>query len=108
METGAEIKEAIRLTDRVNRISVSPTMAVAAQAEMLKARGVEGEVVGSFVVDTTGRVETSTFRILNSTDSLFSAAVRAALPAMKFVPARLAGAKVRQLVQQAYPFKLPH
>ncbi|MGC1659685.1 MAG: pyridoxal phosphate-dependent aminotransferase [Candidatus Acidiferrales bacterium] len=41
METGTEIKEAIRLTDRVNRIGVSPTMAVAAQAETLKARGVD-------------------------------------------------------------------
>jgi len=38
---GAAVEEAIQLADRVNRISVSPTMAVMAAAEQLKAKGVD-------------------------------------------------------------------
>src|SRR5690242_18591336 len=42
MERGAAaVEEAIQLADRVNRISVSPTMAVMAAAEQLKAKGVD-------------------------------------------------------------------
>lgn len=43
METAAGVKmeEAFHLADSVNRISVSQTMAVAAEAEKLKARGVD-------------------------------------------------------------------
>ncbi len=39
--TGVKIEEAFQLADSVNRISASPTMAVAAEAERLKARGVD-------------------------------------------------------------------
>jgi TonB family protein len=85
-----------------------PSSAMPIYPTELRARGVEGEVVVEFVVDTTGRVESSTFKILTSADTLFSDAVRAALPSMKFVPATVGRAKVRQLVQQSYPFKLPH
>jgi aspartate aminotransferase len=35
------VEEAVQLADRVNRISVSPTMAVMAAAEQLKAKGVD-------------------------------------------------------------------
>lgn len=38
---GAAVEEAIHLAERVNRISVSPTMAVMAAAEQLKAKGVD-------------------------------------------------------------------
>jgi TonB family protein len=74
----------------------------------LKARGVEGEVVVSFVVSTSGTVELPTFTVVSSTDSLFVNAVRAALPAMRFLPAKSDNKNVRQLVQQSFPFKLPH
>src|SRR5271168_5553554 len=39
--TGTKMEEAFHLADSVNRISVSQTMAVAAEAERLKARGVD-------------------------------------------------------------------
>jgi TonB family protein len=74
----------------------------------LKVRGVEGDVVVTFVVDASGAVEVPTFTVVRSTDSLFVSAVRAALPAMKFLPATINNKKVRQLVQQSFPFKLPH
>ena len=74
----------------------------------LRARGVEGEVTATFVVDTNGAVEVPTFTVVRSTDSLFVSAVRVALPAMKFAPATIGKKQVRQLVQQSFPFKLPH
>lgn len=74
---------------------------------VLKARGVEGEVVVTFVVDTSGAVEIPTFTVVRSTDRLFVSAVRGALPAMRFLPATVGGKKVRQVVQRSYPFKLP-
>jgi protein TonB len=74
--------------------------------ELLKGAGVEGEVIASFVVDTTGRADPSTLKILKSTNELFGAAVRAALPAMRFLPAEVGGRKVRQQVQQPFVFAI--
>jgi TonB family protein len=74
----------------------------------LRARGVEGEVVVTFVVNASGAVELPTFTVVRSTDSLFVSAVKSALPAMRFLPARADNKNVRQLVQQSFPFKLPH
>jgi protein TonB len=74
--------------------------------ELLRAAGVQGEVVVTFVVDTTGRVEPSSLVILNSTNDLFGAAVRTALPAMRFLPAKADGHKVKQQVQQPFVFTI--
>ena len=74
--------------------------------DMLRAAGVQGEVVVTFVVDTTGRAEPSSLVILNSTNDLFGAAVRTALPAMRFLPAKADGHKVRQQVQQPFVFAI--
>ncbi len=70
----------------------------------LKSARVGGEVLAMFVVDSTGRVLDGSLRIVRSTDSLFTQAVRAAVPNMRLVPAALNGRKVRQLVQQAFIF----
>ena len=59
-----------------------------------------------FVVDTAGRVETSTFKVLRQSHNEFEAAVRGALPKMRFLPAELKGRRVRQLVQQPFVFAL--
>jgi protein TonB len=74
--------------------------------DILKSAGVEGEVVVSFVVDTTGRADMSQFHILKTTHELFSAAVRTALPTMRFLPAEVGGKKVKQLVQQPFVFNI--
>jgi protein TonB len=60
------------------------------------------------VVDTSGRADMNTFKVLKSTNDLFSAAVRSALPRMKFFPAEVGGHKVRQLVQQPFTFNITH
>ena len=74
--------------------------------ELLKSAGVEGEVVASFVVDSAGRADPATFRILKSANALFDAAVKAALPAMRFIPAEVGGRKVKQQVQQPFVFAI--
>lgn len=74
--------------------------------EILKSAGVEGEVLASFVVDTTGRAESGSFKVLHATHDLFASAVRSALPNMVFLPAEVGGKKVKQLVQQPFVFAI--
>ena len=74
--------------------------------DMLRSANVEGEVLAQFVVDTTGRADMSQFKVLKSTHDLFTNAVRASLPNMKFYPAEVGGKKVKQLVQMPFQFSL--
>jgi periplasmic protein TonB len=74
--------------------------------DMLRSANVEGEVLAQFVVDTTGRADMSTFKILKSTHDLFTSAVKSALPNMKFYAAEVGGRKVKQLVQMPFQFNL--
>lgn len=64
-----------------------------------------GEVLAQFVVDTTGRVEMGSFKVLKTTHQVFTSAVRSALVDMQFVPAVHAGRRVRQLVQTPILFE---
>lgn len=73
---------------------------------MLQSAGVEGSVRAQFVVDTLGRVEQGSFRALESTHDLFTAAVRDALGRARFKPAEAGGHRVRQLVEQSFSFSI--
>ncbi|HET6681360.1 MAG TPA: energy transducer TonB [Gemmatimonadaceae bacterium] len=74
--------------------------------DILRQAGVEGEVMAQFVVDTTGRADPSTFKVLKSSHDLFANAVKQALPQMRFIPAEVGGRKVKQLVQQPFGFAI--
>jgi protein TonB len=74
--------------------------------EMLKSANIEGEVLAQFVVDTTGRAEMATFKVLKSSHDGFTQAVKNVLPNMKFYPAEIGGRKVKQMVQQPFTFAL--
>lgn len=74
--------------------------------EILRQAGVEGEVLASFVVDETGAADPTSFKAIRSTHELFTAAVKQALPTMRFVPAEVGGRKVKQLVQQPFTFSI--
>jgi len=76
--------------------------------DMLRSANVEGEVLAQFVVDTTGRAEMNSFKVLKSSHDLFTNAVKAYLQSAKFYPAEIGGRKVKQLVQQPYNFALQH
>jgi TonB family protein len=72
----------------------------------LSARGTEGKVEAAYVVDTTGRVDTTTIQVMQSDDPRFTESVRTALAETRFRPAKRAGKAVRQLVQQRFRFKV--
>jgi TonB family protein len=72
----------------------------------LRARGVEGMVQATYVVDTAGRVDTTTIQVSQSNDPRFTKSVVTALGEMRFRPARRAGKTVRQLVEQRFRFKI--
>jgi TonB family protein len=72
----------------------------------LSARGTEGKVEATYVVDTTGRVDTTTIRVMQSDHPRFTESVRTALAESRFRPAKRAGKAVRQLVQQRFRFKV--
>jgi periplasmic protein TonB len=74
--------------------------------DILRQAGVEGEVLAQFVVDTSGRAEMSSYKVLKTTHELFGNAVKNALPGMRFIPAEVGGRKVRQLVQQPFTFAI--
>jgi periplasmic protein TonB len=74
--------------------------------DMLRSANVEGEVLVQFVVDTTGKVEMGTFKVLKSSHDLFTNSVRQALSGMRFYAAEIGGRKVKQLVQQPFNFTL--
>jgi TonB family protein len=72
----------------------------------LLAIGAEGLVQATYVVDTTGRVDTITIQVVRSDDPRFTASVRAALGQMRFRPAKRSGKIVRQLVEQRFRFRI--
>jgi TonB family protein len=72
----------------------------------LLALGAEGAVDAIYVVDTTGRVDTTTIQVVESDDPRFTESVRAALGGMRFRPARRDGKAVRQLVEQSFRFRI--
>lgn len=74
--------------------------------ESLRASGEEGEVLAEFVVNENGRVEMSTFKVLNSSNPAFTNSVKRALSGMRFRPAKIGGRSVSQVVQQPFQFKL--
>ncbi|HUF29452.1 MAG TPA: energy transducer TonB [Gemmatimonadaceae bacterium] len=74
--------------------------------EMLRAAGITGDVIAQFVVNEDGRADMRSFKALSSSHAQFTAAVKAALPQMRFYPAEVGGRKVKQLVQQSFTFSL--
>ena len=74
----------------------------------LRDLGIQGELLVQFVVDTAGRADMRTFRLLGPSRVYkeFLQAVIDALPKMRFTPALHRGCKVKQLVQLPFAFKL--
>jgi hypothetical protein len=89
-------------------IAVVRSASSAAPAYPLKLleKHVTGYVNAQYIVDTTGFADTTSFVVLQSTNTEFTSAVRDVLPYMRFEPARIGPAKVRQLVQQQFTFKI--
>lgn len=86
--------------------ALDPTAVGPDYPQSLLEKNIEGVVKAQFVVDSLGRVDLSTFRLLEPADSDFVAAVKQALPRMKYRPAIFGGLPVPQLVQQAFGFRI--
>ena len=87
-------------------VTALPGSASPRYPDILRQAGVEGEVLAQFVVDTTGRAEMNSFKVLKTSHDLFGNAVKNALSGMRFIPAEVGGRKVRQLVQQPFSFAI--
>ena len=73
---------------------------------LLRSAHVEGEIVAHFVVDSTGRVDSRSISFDSGDEVLFDAAVRRALLASRYEPARAGGRPVAVRVQQSFAFRL--
>ena len=73
---------------------------------ILRDQGITGKVLAQFVVGENGRYEGGSLKILDSSNPAFSAAVKDALPRMRFSAAQIGGKKVSQLVQMPFVFNL--
>ena len=62
---------------------------------VLMSANVAGQVVLEATIDTSGRVDFWTLKVLRETHASFTSAVRASIPAWWFVPARVDGKPVR-------------
>ena len=74
---------------------------------LLESSRVTGEVLAQFVVDTAGRIEAGSGRILKSSDALFANSVMNVLPRLRFYAAEVGGHKVRAVVQIPFRFVAP-
>lgn len=90
-------------TARIDASSAAPEY----PPELLKL-GIEGRAVVRYVVDSVGRPDVSTFKVISATRPEFAIAVREALPRMKFEPARMGDRHVAQLVEQPFGFRVEH
>ena len=83
-----------------------PTSAAPEYPRWMLQKGIEGAASVLYVVDSTGLVDTTSYRVVSTTHPDFALAVQLALPAMRFRPAVQQGQAVRQLVQQSFRFRI--
>lgn len=74
--------------------------------EMLR-RKVRAEVMSSFVVDSTGRVEHGSLLLMSGTDTAVAGALRRGITSYRFNPAAKSGRRVRQRLVMAWTFVPP-
>lgn len=74
--------------------------------ELLRQAGVQGRVIVQAIIDTSGRAEPGSVKIVQSPNPGFDQAARNAVLRALFRPARVHGRAVRVLVNIPYDFKL--
>ena len=71
-------------------------------------KGAPAKALLQFDVNAAGLIDTSTVRVLSTSDSAFAKAVIAVLPKFRFTPASVAkGCPVKQSVQMPFEFPKP-
>jgi hypothetical protein len=87
-------------------VTTDPSSAAPVYPAALLKAGIEGIVQVRYVVDSTGLANPATLEVVNASRPEFIAAVREALPGMRFTPARIGSRRVNQLVEQGFNFKI--
>ncbi|MCU0621480.1 MAG: TonB family protein [Gemmatimonadales bacterium] len=107
---------AVAVSDVARRVYTSSEIADPAQVltqpqpkypPALAVAGISGLVDLQFVVDTAGRVERHSIKVLDASHEPFSEAAVEAIRASTFRPGRIRGEAIRQLVQQRVRFTAP-
>jgi protein TonB len=80
---------------------ISPTY-----PEILRQAGIDGRVTMEFIIDTLGRAERASLRVVSSVNQLFDAPARQAVLSCRFRPGRIQGHAVRVRVQQPINFQI--
>lgn len=93
-----------RYVDRAPRILGTPIPPAFPSA--LRERGIGGRVAVLFIVDTLGRAEPGSLRVVEASDPQFAQSVRAVLPRYRFSPGEVGGQRVRTLVELPFDFTL--
>lgn len=74
--------------------------------DMLRRAGIEGQVVLEFVIDSTGRVEPASLKVISASNRAFESPAREVIVRSRFRPGRVRGIAVRVLVQQSITFAI--
>jgi protein TonB len=74
--------------------------------EILRQAGIEGRVLMEFVIDTLGRAERGSLRVINTQHELFNGPAREAVVSCRFRAGRIQGRAVRVRVQQPINFQI--
>ncbi len=73
---------------------------------ILQQAGIQGSVLAEFIIDTLGRVERNSFKVVNSSHPLFDGPARDAIMSCRYKPGRISGRAVRVRVQQPVNFSI--
>lgn len=76
--------------------------------DLLKQAGIEGSVIVQAIVDTTGRIEPNSIRIVESPNPGFDQSAKNLVLRSLYRPARVYGRAVRVLIQQPIAFTIQH
>jgi len=74
--------------------------------EALRQAGLDGRVLVRFVVDTMGRIDMSSVRVVESTHELFTRAVRDILGNFRFRPAEVRSHRVPAMAEMPFEFQI--
>jgi len=75
--------------------------------DALRKAGIEGRVLVQAIIDTMGRAESGTVKVVQSPNSGFDRSATEYVRKVVFRPARIHGRTVRVLVQVPVEFRLP-
>ncbi len=73
---------------------------------ILQQAGIQGSVLAEFIIDTLGRVERGSFKVVNSSHPLFDGPARDAIMSCRYKAGRISGRAVRVRVQQPVNFSI--